>query len=240
LGILDIFSSGPKKAIRLKLKVTQKYGGPEARQKAIQQLGEMKFPEAVTSLLARFTITVDPLTTDEDEKQHVFDLVKGFGPAAIDPVKNFLKRSDSATSWALKLLSALVPETEVVGICVDLLARIGPEYTRDPEKKTVLMHFLEGKDDPRIAPALLPFLEDPSDDVKIAALKGLALTPHEQAREPILKLLTAADTARRVQMAAITALQQTGLGVQGFREKVEALVPEQFFVDKAGAIKKRG
>ena len=42
MGLFDVFGggSGPKKAERLKGKVTQKYGDPLTRQKAISQLGD--------------------------------------------------------------------------------------------------------------------------------------------------------------------------------------------------------
>jgi HEAT repeat protein len=241
VGLLDIFGGDPAgKARKLKAKVIQKYGDPTVRQKAIAQLGEMKDPAAVSSLMSRFTVTVEPLTTDSDEKEQVFELVAAFGQEAIAPVKEFLKRSDSATSWAMRLLERLMPEAEVVGHFVELLGQIGAEYTRDPEKKSVLIHYLTGKDDPRIALALVPFLEDPADDIKIAALKGLAPLKDECAREPILQLLTGSDTARRVQTSCIAALHETGFGVQGFREKVEALVADPYFVDKSGVVKKRG
>ncbi len=104
----------------------------------------------------------------------------------------------------------------------------------------MLIQFLIGKQDPRIAPALVPFLEDMSDDVKIAALSGLGPLKLEAAREPMLKILTAEDTAKRVQTAAITALHEGGFGVQGYRERVESLLPEPYFVDKSGLVKKRG
>ena len=44
MGILDIFGGGggPEKALKLKSKVTQKYGDPTSRQKAIDSLGSMK------------------------------------------------------------------------------------------------------------------------------------------------------------------------------------------------------
>jgi HEAT repeat protein len=241
VGILDIFGgSGPDKARKLKAKVTQKYGDPTSRQKAISQLGEMKIPEATSSLLARFTITVEPLTTDADEKEHVFELITSRGRSAVDSVKEFLRTADSSSSWAVRLLSALLPEPELVGICVELLHQLGATYTRNPEKKIVLIHFLTGKDDPRIAAALLPFLEDMSDDVKIAAIKALAPLKYEPAREPLLGLLTAEETARRVQTAAITALHESGFGVQGYRERVESLLSDTYFVDKSGLVKKRG
>ncbi|WP_224362270.1 HEAT repeat domain-containing protein [Hyalangium versicolor] len=240
MGLFDFFGgSGPEKALKLKPKVTQKYGDPATRQKAIQQLGEMKYPEAVSVLLARFTLTVEPLTTDADEKEHVYELIKGFGKDAIAPIQEFLRKSDQATSWALRLLGELLPEPEVIATCVDTLTHLSSHYTRDPEKKVVLLHHVTGKEDPRIAPAVLPFLEDMADDVKIAALKALAPSKHEPAREPMLKLLTADDTARRVQTAALAAIHESGFGVQGFREKVEALLVEPYTVDKAGLVVKR-
>ncbi len=241
MGILDIFGgSGPEKARKLKGKVTQKYGDPTTRQKAISQLGEMKIPEATSSLLARFTVTVEPLTTDADEKEHVLELITSRGESAVEPVKEFLRTTDSSSSWAIRLLAALLPEPELIAICVELLHQLGATYTRDPEKKLVLIHFLTGKDDPRIAPSLVPFLDDMSDDVKIAAIKALAPLKYEPAREPVLKLLTAEDTARRVQTAAIAALHESGFGVQGYREKVESLVANPYFVDKSGLVKRRG
>ncbi len=240
MGILDIFGGSPaQKAQKLKAKVTQKYGDPLTRQKAMAQLGDMKVPEAINALMARYTITVEPLTTDAQEKEHVFGLIKGMGSDAVEPVKAFLRRSDHASSWAVRLLEALVPETEVVGICVEALERLGREYSRDPEKKQVLIQYLAEKDDPRIAPVMVPLLEDMSDDVKIAAAKALGPRRFEAAREPLLRLLTSAETARRVQTAAIAALSESEMGVQGYREKVEALLPATHFIDKSGILKKQ-
>jgi HEAT repeat protein len=241
VGILDIFGGkSPQRATKLRSKVVQKYGGPEARQKAIEQLGEMEYPEATTSLLARFTINVEPQTTDADEKEHVFELIRARGQAAVEPVRNFLRRTDSASSWAVRLLGELLPPEAYVGELCEQLNTLSQAYTRDPEKKLVLLGAVEHLQDPRIAPEVLPFLEDMADDVKIAALRALAPRSFATAREPILHLLTAPETARRVQTAAIEALAQSGFGVQGYREKVEALLPEPFFVDKAGILKRRG
>jgi HEAT repeat protein len=242
VGILDIFGGGksPERATKLKSKVTQKYGGPEARQKAIQQLGEMDLPEATASLLARFTITVEPATTDTDEKEHVFGLIRSRGEAAVEPVRTFLRRNDQASSWALRLLRDILPADRYVTAVVEHLKEVSEAYTRDPEKKLVLLHEAESLEDPRIAPTVLPLLEDMADDVKIGALRALAPRAYPEARDPMLKLLTAPETARRVQTTAIEAIARSGFGVQGYREKVESLLPEPFFVDKAGILKRRG
>ena len=241
MGILDIFGGkSPERATKLRAKVVQKYGGPEARQKAIQQLGEMEFPEATASLLARFTVAVEPATTDTDEKEHVFGLIRSRGEAAVDPVRTFLRRNDQASSWAVRLLRDILPADRYVTTVVEHLREVGEVYTRDPEKKLVLLHEAESLEDPRIAPTVLPLLEDMADDVKIGALRVLGPRAYAEAREQMLKLLTAPETARRVQAAAVEAIARSGFGVQGYREKVESLLPEPFFVDKAGVLKRRG
>jgi len=241
VGILDIFGGkSPERATRLKAKVVQKYGGPEGRQKAIQQLGEMEFPEATHSLLARFTINVEPQTTDADEKEHVFDLIRARGQAAVEPVRTFLRRTDQASSWAVRLLHDILPADAYVTALLEHLGELAEVYTRDPEKKLVLLGAVETVDDPRIAPQVLPFLDDMADDVKFGALRALASRGYPESREPILRVLTAPETARRVQTAALAALADSGFGVQGYREKVESLLTEPFFIDKAGIVKRRG
>ena len=241
MGLFDFLTggSGPEKALKLKSKVTQKYGEPSTRQKALQQLGEMKYPEAVTVLLSRFTITVDPLTTDADEKEHTFELIKNFGQDAVEPVSSFLKTSDQATSWAMRILQELLAEDALMGVITDTLQHLSSRYTRDPEKKVVLLHHVQGKQDPRVAPAVLPFLEDMSDDVKIAAINVLGPLKYEPAREPLLKLLTSEDTARRVQTVALAALAESGFGVQGYQDKVQAALVEPYSLSNDGRIQRR-
>ena len=72
-------------------------------------------------------------------------------------------------------------------------------------------------------------------------LRSLSTSRRSRSGLPDRKLLlTAPETARRVQTAAIEAIARSGFGVQGYREKVESLLPEPFFVDKAGILKRRG
>lgn len=243
MGFLNsIFGGGTpaEKAARLKAKATQKYGDPTARQKALQALGEIKHADAVPVMMARFTFNVDPQTTDAEEKQHVFESIVELEKDAVQPVRDFLVRSDQSSSWALKILSALLPENEVLGVVTDELKRLGSAYTRDPEKKEVLLHFLEGKNDERVGPVLVPLLADMSDDVKMAVLKTLASVQYEPAREAVLELLTHEETAKRVQTACLNLLASTGWQIQGFREKVEKRLGDGFTLDKAGVVKKRG
>ncbi len=243
MGFLNSLLGGgtpAEKAQRLKSKALQKYGDPASRQKALQQLADLRHPDALPVLLQRFTLNVDPQTTDAEEKQHAFDSVVELGRDALPAVRDFLRKSEQASSWAVKLLSALLTEEEVVGVVTEELEHLGNAYTRDPEKKEVLLRFLEDKRDYRVGAVLLPLLSDMSDDVKMAALTTLTSVKYEPAREPVIELLIAEDTARRVQNACAQLLATTGWPVQGYREKVEGHLPERYSLDKAGVVKKRG
>ncbi len=241
MGLFDFLGGGTtaEKAQKLKAKATQKFGDPSTRQQALTNLGKLNSPEAVPVLMQRFTFAVEPQTTDADEKDTVFNFICGLGKDAIPAVAAFLRKSDQASSWALRIFAEVLPEPEVTALIVAELTRLGAEYTRDPEKKEVLLHALEGRVDANIGACALPFLHDMADDVKLCAIKTLASVKHEPAREPILQLLLAEETAKRVQTACLQALVDTGFTVQGYREKVEARLGDAFVLDKAGTVKKR-
>jgi len=313
MGLFDFLGggSGPEKALKLKPNIVQKFGdsGRDKRQKAIHTLGEMRIPEAVGVLMARYTITVDPQTTDAAEKEDVFTYITGMGDLSgalkafndkkkanvtgnqlrdatgairshgigkgtvdraqlgqtiasavsaseaevkeltdavaleiesIAQVRQFLRKSDQASSWAVRILETMLDSDEMIGVVCEELHRLGTEYTRDPEKKEVLLHFVEGKGDPRIFPEVLLLLDDMVDEVKIAALKVLGPAAYEPAREKMLELLTHDETAKRVQTAAIAALHESKFTVQGYREKVEKRLSDPWYLDGSGAVKKRG
>ena len=244
MGLFDLFASREVKEQntlrRMVKKVTEKYGPPENRQKAIEQLGQMGTPAALAALCQRFTVRAEPGITDDEEKEAALRILVEAGQPARAPVQEFVRREESGVAWGLRALAGISPAEHLTAFALAELARLSREYTRDPEKKLVLLHEAESLEDPRVAPTALPFLDDMADDVKIAGLRALAPRGYPDAREPMLRLLTAPETARRVQTAAIEAIARSAFGVQGYREKVESLLPEPFFVDKAGILKRRG
>ena len=87
--------------------MTEKYGPPENRQKVIQQLADLGTPEALSVLCLRFTIRADPGITDDEEKEHVRQILVDAGDKAVEPVKQFLERHESGISWGLRVLAEL-------------------------------------------------------------------------------------------------------------------------------------
>jgi hypothetical protein len=241
MGLFDYFSPAGKMK-RLGKRLTERYGPPETRQKAIVTLAELGTPEALAMLLLRFTITSEPRITDADEKEDVFRRIVDAEETSIGPLKEFVRRQESV-SWALRALAELLTPPEVVGIVVGELEQLANEYTREPDKKVQLITWLAEHRpddlDARVGPTLLPFLADRSDDVKLAAARTLAPLKLEAAREPMLEALVEPEQGARVRRVLMDALADGGFGVQGYREKVEALLQEPFFVDKSGILKRR-
>jgi hypothetical protein len=241
MSLTDYFTKEGK-VKRLGKRLTEKFGPPENRQKAIAVLADMGTPEALSSLLLRFTINSDSRITDAEEKQAVFDHLVASGESSIGPLRTFIREKNSV-SWALRALAELIPPAELMDVVMAELNRLAGEYSRDPEKKIQLLHWLtehHAETDPRLTATAQPFLTEMSDDVKLAALRLLLQQKDPSLREPLLQALVDEEQSARVRKEIVSALAELGFGVQGYREKVEALIEEPFFVDKAGLLKKRG
>jgi len=235
MGFFDIFGGGSK-VERLIKAITQKFGPPENRQKALNQLAEMEEPEAIAALLRRFTIQVDPGITDREEKDFTYRAIVDKGENAVEPLKAFVLNSDTGIAWGLKALNALIPPPDLAEHCIATLKKVGNDYTRDPEKKVVLLNQLLELDDPRIGEAVIPFLEDPADEVKIGTARVLSKTPTEAGRVALLEGLVRDQDKKRVVSALVEAISVGKFTVEGYREKVAPLISDPFALQKDGTV----
>jgi HEAT repeat protein len=248
MGLFGLFGSKEERersALRkLAKKVTERYGPPENRQKAIEQLGEIGSAEALETLCLRFTVRVDPGITDDEEKGDVRRILAEAGEAAVGPVERFVTGHDEGAAWGLRVLADVAPAPKVVEVVLRELGRLGRTYTRDPDKKLTLLTWLcehhAGVGGPEVEAALLPLLEDFSDDVRISAARALAsLARGEGSRDALIQLLLRDRDNARVRGEVLEALAQLGADVKGHRPSVEALLVEPFFLDREGRVKKR-
>ncbi len=249
MGLFGLFGSKEEReqgALRkLAKKVTERYGPPENRQKAMQQLADAGTPAALRTLCLRFTVRAEPGITDDEEKQSVRGMLVEAGADAVGPIEKFLTEEEEGVAWGLRALAELVPAQRVVDVVVRELGRLGKIYTRDPEKKLVLLTWLRehhaGAASVDLEGALLPLLEDFSDDVRITATRALvAVAPGEKGRDALIQLLLRDRDNARVRGEVLDALAAIGADVKGHRPTVEALLVEPFFLDREGRVKKRG
>ena len=243
MGILDFIGIGggeEGKVRRLQKKTMEKFGPPENRQGAIEELGELKTEAAIEALLMRFTIRVDPGITDDEEKARVMGLIVQAGETALPPVKRFILGRDEI-SWPLRALSHLLPEAEVVKFLVEVAHKAAAEYSRVPEKKVLILHALLEHKDAGITPAVLPFLEDMEDQVQIAAAEVIVKQEDEAGREPVIQhFLKAHETSNaRVREALASLLADSPWDVKGYTPKVEAALPPAYKLDSKGKIQRK-
>lgn len=232
MGLLDFFGGGSgTKVEKLQKAATQKYGPPENRQSALQELAKLATPEAYMAMLRRFAVHSEPTITDREEKEFVLGQLRSAGEKAKQPIKDFVRQSDSAINWALQALETLAQPAEVIEFCLETLGRIGPDYTRDPEKKTVLLKYLEeSQPDPRIPGPVKAFLEDPADDVKLAAARVLTHHALPDVRDALCEALVRDRETKRVLAGYCDALVELGLPLEQHLGTVGPLVARPYSV----------
>ena len=249
MGLFGLFGSKEEREQgalkKLEKKVTERYGPPENRQKAMQQLSDIGTPAALRTLCQRFTVRAEPGITDDEEKESVRQMLVDEGAEAVAPIELFVREEEDGLAWALRVLASIAPPDKVLAVVVGELRRLGTIYTRDPEKKLVLLTWLRehhaGAAGADVEAALLPLLEDFSDDVRITATRALvSVAPGEQARDALIQLLLRDRDNARVRGAVLDALATLGADVKGYRPTVEGLLVEPFFLDREGHVKKRG
>ena len=171
MGIFDLFGSASEREQaqlkKLTRKLTEKYGPPENRQKAIEQLAELGTAAALQALCLRFTLHADPGQTDQDEKESVLGHLSDAGLGAVAPITAFIRESESGVAWGLRALAAAATPAEVLDVVVAELARLATVYVRDPEKKLTLLAWVKehhhGVEASGLDAALRALLEDFSD-----------------------------------------------------------------------------
>ena len=231
-----------KAILRHKKHIKSRFGQGEDRQKAIQFFRELGGKQGHLGLLERFMVNIEQSIRDEEEKESVFNILVGFGAEVVPAIEDYLNRKDAASvpiTWPLKVLDAVAEPQEAVGVIVRALERMGTTYTREPERKVLLVSQLAGYDDPRVVPALIPFLRDRRDEVQLEALSVLEQKADQATRESMLQLFTDEDTPLRLRVSIADALQRLGWSVKGYRKRVEETLPDGMHVDRSGRIKGR-
>lgn len=175
---------------------------------SIEFLCRMGTAEAWRALLPRFNFNVDPSITDREEKQFIYEALTGSPENAVEPVKDFL-RSAPALTWPIKMLRTIASREELVGELIDVLSTFDTGYEKNSERKAQLIMALEEEPDPRVAPAVLPFLEDFSEDVRFHTIRTLLAQGDEAARAPLYKLLLN-DGSMRIRATIVDGLAERG------------------------------
>jgi HEAT repeat protein len=243
MGLLDKLGigGGPQaKIARLQKKASEKFGPPENRQGAIEELGDMKTEPAIDALLTRYTFRIDPGITDDEEKARVLALVVQAGAVSVPALKRFIQSRDEI-SWPLRALAQLLPQPELLEFLLQLAKKEAVEYSRTAEKKKLLLQALGEHRSPEITAAVIPFLDDMDDDVQIVAAEIIAQQQDPAGREPLIQHFLRAHEGSnaRVREALANLLADSGYDVKGYTPKVQEALPPSLTLDSKGKVKRK-
>jgi hypothetical protein len=200
---------------------------------------------AIRGLLMRLTVNASQAIADEDEKRFVVDELTKMGEPAVGPLKAYL-RKETALTFALQALLAILPKEQAIGELLALFDVYGPDdYRADEQKKQVLLVLAE-QDDPRILPALVPYLLDHADDVRhhvlelfhARAKKGDAAASAPDVLANVGELVRGNGASPRIarQAAEIAAEREWMLPGEG---EIAKVLEGEYFIDKKGYMRRR-
>lgn len=247
MGIFDLFKGkakdkeAPSWSLQRKIKkALNKYIQPQERQAAIRALVDDSSVPAIEALIKRLTIYVEPLTTDETEKNYIMNILAEKGREIIPLLVNSIKTSDSVT-WQLNVLREIVSEDEFIKMMLELIEGFDTEYEKNPQRKIQIIETLGEWQSEKIAEALRKFLDDVDETVRYQAVQSL-LTQDPQIMRDWLLDVAIKDVSNRIKDLIIDGFRQRAISIKGFhaRKQFEEKLPPQVFVDSKGIIKNKG
>jgi hypothetical protein len=230
MGLFDFFrksSSGPAEQERLLARHAERVLDKSSlgldRRQSIDYLISLGTEDAWRALLPRYNFTVDSSINDRDDKNLIFEAITQSGESAVEPVKEFLRKT-TAVNWPIKMLQKLLDEAEFVGVLVELLTEEGTAYQKNPERKIQSIVALEGIADERVAPTVVRFLDDSSEDARFHAVRTLLGLKSSTVADPLAALL-AREESMRVRTTIVDGLVEGAWPVpEAHREKISGLL----------------
>jgi hypothetical protein len=248
MGLFDLFrgGKGDKQDEKSKSSPAAKWANAAAdkraqnydRQEAIQALADMGTADAALALLKRFTFTMDPSITDQEEKDAAFSGILKAGKQAIEPVRTFAAKAESL-AWPMKVLKEIVTPDEYVEELILWLSKWDTEYAKFIDPKVQLLVELEDYKHEKIRAAVEPFLEDVNETARFHAVASTLAQNDDAAIGPLLKVLLDEESVRVRNKIADGFVNRGWLVPEDQRDAVRKVLPSGFTIGGDGRMNKR-
>jgi HEAT repeat protein len=245
VGLFDLFSRNPSRRIeKLAGRMLNEHHQAQVRQESLEELAAMDTPEAATALIRRLGVNFRDTIVNEQEKKWVSDtLVEKYGERAVEPLIAFI-RNEQSVSAAIRVLARLVGPERLVDVLVTTLQSHAPQDHRTITARVQLVDALADLDDPRILPAVVPYLHDHDDDVRIKVCEALETKAKpgadgfDAAVDGLAAVLKDATASSRIRRRAAEALRVIGADLGERRADLAEWIPEGYALGADGRIAK--
>ncbi len=244
MGILDFFSKEKRRLWKVEKRIKRannKFTPKDYRQIALAEVIDFAREgdeTAIRGMLARFGVNAEPSSEDEKEKEWVSEALIEIGQPAIKHISRALRSAESV-NWVQRVLRNIISPEDYKTEMLDVLSEFDTEYERNPDRKIQTIMALAEIPGKEVVEALIPFLKDVDETVRFQTVIALAQHGDELSKEPLLETMCE-DESIRVRNQVIEAFVNLGWGTQGYKKKVDAILPRGYKQDKSGKLVKLG
>lgn len=226
-------------------RATNKLSQQVDRWGALERLKEEGSEEALLGLCKRFGITSMKGVEDEQEKNWVVDTLVGFGPAALPPLRRYMKSADQL-AFPLRVLERIADHDKALEVVDELFASEPPGYVRMPERRIDLIHWMgewKAATDDEIVSRLVPYVQDFDENSRFAAIDGLAGKDPAKIGPPLIDaLLRPEEDSGRIKRTIVEVLERSLVPLGDRADPVAAMLvgplADEFRID-GGLVKHR-
>jgi HEAT repeat protein len=211
----------------------------EDRMAAIDELSQMRTPEATSALFRRYDVQSDKERDDRREKEYLADVLVAMGEEMLPQLREHMARSTQVVLPAGVLARVVGPERVVDELIPILEAELERLAAFKPEKKARLIQVLGEYDDPRISPLMERALADFDETVRFEAAQGLSRREAAVSGPALMaRLLGGHEESNRVRGAILAALAVLAFPLVGDLDLVRRSLLPGYTVDAQGRIQK--
>jgi HEAT repeat protein len=249
MGLFDFFKKGssPPPASPAEKKVSgpgkvvaDKRAQTYDRAEAIQQLCSIGTPEAAAALLRRFTFSIDPSITDQEEKESAFAGIVEVGEPAVPHILAFCEKAEVLT-WPLRMLKDILKEDAYVEELLKLVEGQDTDYSRNVEPKIQLLSALEEVRGDAVREAAERFLEDVNENVRFHAVVATFEQGDEASVSALARALGEEESVRIKNKICdgfvLRAWKLPASQLEGLRKALSDV--SEYRVDGEGAVSRR-
>lgn len=188
------------------------------RMEALQALAEIRNADSAAALLKRFSFSIDPSITDQEEKDLAFEGIVAAGrpgelpkdekerekalteaderrEKVVEATRAYCAKAEQLT-WPIKVLRALLDDDDYRDELLGLLSSYDTEYSRNVEPKIQLLVAIEEVPGEHSREAVEGFLEDVNETVRFHAAETTFAHASETSIPALCKMLIAEESVR--------------------------------------------
>ncbi len=247
MGLFDFLSSKPTtaKIEKAMKRMLNEHHQQQVRQESMEELLAYGTPLAIEALTRRFAMNFRDTIVNEQEKRWVADtLVEQFAERAVEPLVTFLHKEQNV-SYAIRTLSRLVDADRLVDEMLKALKLYAPADHRTIQARLQFVDALNDHPHTQIIPALLPYLRDHDDDVRIKVTELLERKAKDAPEHlpdvgrALADVLTDAEASGRILRRVADSLIALDIDARDALPDLEKHLPDGYAVSPAGRLIRR-